>query len=420
MEYPEIMAPAGDFASLTAALQGGANSVFFGVGKLNMRSGSNINFTLEDLPQVVAQCHQSHAKAYLTANTIVYNSELDELQQLLQAAAKAGVDAVIASDQAAIVAARANGLPVHISTQLSISNTLALQFYSQWADVVVLARELTLEQIGEIAHDIEQQRITGPSGKLVRIEAFAHGALCMAISGKCYLSLHDAHRSANRGACVQICRRSYTLTDTETGNAIEVDNQYLMSPKDLCTIGIIDRMIGAGISVLKIEGRARSPEYVRTVTECYREAAQACVRGTYTPKQVSQWKGRLRGVFNRGFWEGYYLGQKMGEWSVHYGSAATERKQSLGVITNYFRRARVAEIKVEAAELHEGAQLYIIGPTSGVITLEASGMRVDDVEVPCVAKGQTCSLRVRQLVRRGDKVFLRIPVAESPAAPAAR
>ena len=374
----EVLAPAGSFASLTAALQGGADSVFFGVGALNMRSGSNVNFTVGDLPEVVATCHAQGVRCNLTANTIVYNEELAALRELLEAAQHAGVDAVIASDVAAIFTARELGLRVHISTQLSISNTPGVRFYSQWADVVVLARELTLGQVKAIADDIAREEIRGPSGDLVRIEAFAHGALCMAISGKCYLSLHEAARSANRGQCVQICRRSYTLTDTETGNQIEVDNEYLMSPKDLCTIDILDRLLECGVGVLKIEGRARSPEYVKVAT-----------------------------VYNRGFWHGYYHGAQAGEWAGIYGSAATERKRILGVVTNYFSKAGVAEIRVETTSLSRGANLYIIGDKTGVVEADGVECWYEDRPAEVVPQGGVCTLRVPGNVRRGDKVFLR-------------
>ncbi len=403
----EVLAPAGSFASLTAALQGGADSVFFGVGALNMRSGSNVNFTVGDLPEVVATCHAQGVRCYLTANTIVYNEELAALRELLEAAQHAGVDAVIASDVAAIFTARELGLRVHISTQLSISNTPGVRFYSQWADVVVLARELTLGQVKAIADDIAREEIRGPSGDLVRIEAFAHGALCMAISGKCYLSLHEAARSANRGQCVQICRRSYTLTDTETGNQIEVDNEYLMSPKDLCTIDILDRLLECGVGVLKIEGRARSPEYVKVTTACYKQALAAIGRGEYTPALAAELKAELATVYNRGFWHGYYHGAQAGEWAGIYGSAATERKRILGVVTNYFSKAGVAEIRVETTSLSRGANLYIIGDKTGVVEADGVECWYEDRPAEVVPQGGVCTLRVPGNVRRGDKVFLR-------------
>lgn len=404
----EVMAPAGNFAALTATIQGGADSVFLGVGKLNMRAASNINFVESDLLRVVEQAHSAGVKVYQTVNTIVYNEEIPEIRRLLHSARVAGVDAIIASDQAAIVMARDEGLPVHLSTQLSISNSLSLRFYAQWADVAVLARELSLEQVAAIHRDILEQHIVGPSGEPIRIELFAHGALCMATSGKCYLSLHDADRSANRGGCVQICRRSYTLTDRETGNAIDVENEYLMSPKDLRTIHFLDRIVGSGVEVLKLEGRARSPEYVKTVTACYKEAVQSLEEGTYCEERIREWDVRLASVFNRGFWDGYYLGQRLGEWSHRYGSAATERKQILGVVTNYFSKLGVAEIRVEAVPLHEGDELFIIGETTGVLELTASGMRVEDAVVEEAPQRCACSIAVPSRVRRGDKVYLRI------------
>lgn len=410
----EVLAPAGNFACLAAALQGGAHAIYFGVGTLNMRAGSNVNFTPDDLPEVVQRCHSAGVRCYLTVNTIVYDNELESLRSLLQSAKSAGVDAVIASDQAVIIIANELGLPVHISTQLSISNRETLRFYSQWADTMVLARELTLEQVADLHSFIIENDISGPQGQPVRLEVFVHGALCMAISGKCYLSLHDAYRSANRGACVQICRRAYTLTDKETGNAIDVENEYLMSPKDLSTIHILDRILAAGVRVLKIEGRARSAEYVKTATRCYREAVEAIAAGTYTPERIAEWEQALAGVYNRGFWEGYYLGRKRGEWAKQYGSCATERKRIIGVVTNYFSRLGVAEVRVEAAPLREGASLYIIGDTSGVVEVVAKGLRIEDGQVDCVPQQTVCSFRVPARVRRGDRVFLRESLKSQP------
>ncbi|PIE83838.1 MAG: collagenase-like protease [Bacteroidia bacterium] len=407
-EHIEVMAPAGNFPSLTAAIQGGAHSVFLGVGEQNMRASSNINFREEDLARVVDQCHTAGVRVYQTVNTILYNEELPAIAQLLDASRRAGIDAIIASDQAAIVLSREAGLPVHLSTQLSISNTLSLKFYAQWADVAVLARELSLEQVGRITRDIEQQGICGPSGQPMRVEMFAHGALCMATSGKCYLSLHEANRSANRGQCVQICRRSYTLTDRETGNQIDVENQYLMSPKDLCTIHFLNKVIDSGVRVLKLEGRARSPEYVKMVTRCYREALDAIADGSYGPERIAEWQRMLATVFNRGFWDGYYLGQHLGEWSSKYGSSATERKQILGLVTNYFARVGVAEIRVEALPLNEGDELFIIGETTGVLEVAAHDIRLDEQTVPTAPQRSVVSMRVPARVRRGDKVFLRI------------
>lgn len=408
MRRLEVLAPAGNFACLRAAIQGGADSVFLGVGELNMRASSNTNFTVETLPEAVEICHKAGVKLYLTVNTIVYNEELEAVRETLELAKRVGVDAIIASDQAVIVMARELGLRVHLSTQLSISNTEALKFYSHWADVAVLARELSLEQVRRITDDIREQQICGPSGELIQIEIFSHGALCMAISGKCYLSLHEVNRSANRGSCVQICRRSYELRDKETDNAIEVDNEYLMSPKDLKTIHFLNKIADAGVSILKIEGRARAPEYVLTVTQCYREAADALAEGCWNEDMVAAWDARLTSVFNRGFWNGYYLGQRLGEWSPHYGSAATEKKVQLGLVRNFYDRLSVAEVVIHSEGLHVGDSLFIIGETTGVVTLTVEELRNDAGE-RCneLKKGAVGAFRVPTKVRKGDKVFLR-------------
>lgn len=406
----EVMAPAGSWEALTGALQGGADSVFFGVGQLNMRSGSAGNFALEDMRRVAEEAHGGGARCYLTVNTVVYDDELMDAQRLVEAAAESGVDAIIASDHAVVMMARAAGLPVHISTQISVSNSQAVRFYSQWADVVVLARELTLPRVRAVREAIARENIVGPSGRPVRIEMFAHGAMCMAISGKCYLSLHAMNKSANRGECVQVCRRSYRLSDLESDNAIAVDNEYLMSPKDLCTIGILDELVGAGVEVLKLEGRARSAEYVKTVTRCYREAVSALAEGSYTAERVAEWRRELGAVFNRGFWEGYYLGQRMGEWTRNYGSSATERKEFVGVVTNYFGRLRVAEVHLLGGALRVGSQVYIIGPTTGVVELSVTELRRDAGAEESVGKGEVCSLPCGQRVRRGDKLYLRVAV----------
>lgn len=408
MRRLEVLAPAGNFACLRAAIQGGADSVFLGVGELNMRASSNTNFTVETLPEAVDICHKAGVKLYLTVNTIVYNEELEAVRETLVLAKNVGVDAIIASDQAVIVMARELGLRVHLSTQLSISNTEALKFYSHWADVAVLARELSLEQVRRITDDIREQQICGPSGELIQIEIFSHGALCMAISGKCYLSLHEANRSANRGSCVQICRRSYELRDKETDNAIEVDNEYLMSPKDLKTIHFLNKIADAGVSILKIEGRARAPEYVLTVTQCYREAADVLAEGRWNEEMVAAWDARLTSVFNRGFWNGYYLGQRLGEWSPHYGSAATEKKVQLGLVRNFYDRLSVAEVVIHSEGLHVGDSLFIIGETTGVVTLTVEELRNDAGE-RCneLKKGAVGAFRVPTKVRKGDKVFLR-------------
>ena len=389
MRRLEVLAPAGNFACLRAAIQGGADSVFLGVGELNMRASSNTNFTVETLPEAVAICHEAGVKLYLTVNT---------------------VDAIIASDQAVIMLARELGLRVHLSTQLSISNTEALKFYSHWADVTVLARELSLEQVRRITDDIREQQICGPSGELMQIEIFAHGALCMAVSGKCYLSLHEANRSANRGSCVQICRRSYELRDKESDNAIEVDNEYLMSPKDLKTIHFLNKIADAGVAILKIEGRARAPEYVLTVTRCYREAVDALAEGRWNESMVADWDARLASVFNRGFWNGYYLGQRLGEWSPHYGSAATEKKVQLGLVRNFYDRLSVAEVVIHSEGVRVGDSLFIIGETTGVVSLRVEELRNDAGErCEALKKGSVGAFRVPQKVRKGDKVFLRQP-----------
>ncbi len=399
------MAPVGSFESLMAAIQGGANSVYFGVGHLNMRSKSTVNFTLTDLAEIVSICKTNGIKTYLTVNTVLYDHDITPMQHTIDAAAKAGVSAVIVSDQSAILYAREQGVEVHLSTQLNISNTQSLIFYSQWADVAVLARELTLDQVATISKNIKDQNITGPSGNLIKLELFAHGALCMAVSGKCYMSLHQANSSANRGACLQICRRSYTVTDNETGDQLEIDNEYIMSPKDLCTIGFLNKIIDSGVTVLKLEGRARSPEYVKTVTQCYREAVNSIADGTYGTEKIKEWEGRLVKVFNRGFWDGYYMGQRLGEWSHFYGSVATEQKIYCGKITNFFTKLGVAEILVESSNLNKGDKLLIIGPSTGVVECTAEEIRVDDKPQDSVAKGIRCSIVSPTLLRRNDKVY---------------
>ncbi len=402
----EIMAPAGSWESLRAAIKGGADSVYFGVEKLNMRARSSDNFTAGDLPAIVALCREHGIKSYLTLNIVLFDEEVSEMSEILEAAASAGVTAVIATDQAAIMAAREAGMEVHLSTQLNISNAGSLKFYSQWADVAVLSRELNLEQVRKIYDSIIRDDIRGPGGNPVRLEVFVHGALCMAISGKCYLSLHEYNTSANRGNCYQTCRRGYTVTDSETGYELEIDNQFIMSPKDLCTIRFLDQVIDAGARVLKIEGRARSAEYVKTVTECYSEAAAAVADGTFGPEKVEGWMARLETVFNRGFWDGYYLGQRLGEWSTTYGSAATKRKIYLGKVTNFFSKQGVAEIKLETGELKRGDDLVITGPTTGIIEHIVTGLRDASAgETEMVSKGEVCSIQVPHPVRRSDKVF---------------
>ena len=410
MEKLEIMAPAGSFECLAAAIQGGANSVYFGVGNLNMRSRSAANFAPEDLGEVVRRCHEAGVKAYLTLNITLYPGDMDDMRQALVAARDAGVDAVIASDMACIQVCRELGLEVHISTQLSISNVEALRFYAAFADVVVLARELNLHQVREIVDAIERERICGPSGELVRVEMFAHGALCMAISGKCYMSLHTFGQSANRGACLQVCRRGYEVTDLETGNQLNIDHEYIMSPKDLCTIEFMDKMVTAGVKVFKIEGRARSAEYVRRCSECYRAAADAVQAGTFTPELAASLKARLAEVFNRGFWDGYYQGARLGEWSSVYGSQATMRKVYLGKVTNWFDRLGVAEIKVETQDLHRGETLMAIGATTGEVEFPADDIRLETEPVELIPQGSLCSVKVdgKDIARlhRGDKIFL--------------
>lgn len=408
----EIMAPAGNFECLHAAIQGGADSVYFGVGKLNMRSHSAANFQPEDLAEVVRICREAGVRSYLTLNITLYEEELDAMRSALDAAKAAGVDAVIASDMAAIEYCRKVGLEVHISTQLSISNSESLRFYSQFADVVVLARELNLDQVRKISDTIGRDHICGPSGRPVRIEMFAHGALCMAVSGKCYLSLHSYGASANRGSCYQVCRRGYEVTDLETGNQLLVDNKYIMSPKDLCTIEFMDKIIASGVKVFKIEGRARSAEYVKRCASCYRRAADAVCDGTYTPELAAGLKKELAEVFNRGFWDGYYQGAYLGQWSEVYGSQATRTKIYCGKITNWFDRIGVAEISVESVPVHRGDRLMVTGATTGVVEFDASDLRVNLEAAEIAEKGVRCSVAVDPSIcpdgklRRGDKVFI--------------
>jgi putative protease len=400
------MAPAGNFECLQAAIQGGADSVYFGIGRLNMRSHSANNFAAEDLAEVCRICRENDVRSYLTLNITLYNEDLEDMRRTLQLAREAGISAVIASDMAAISYARSLGLEVHISTQLSISNSESLRFYAQFADVVVLARELTLVQVKEISRIIDEEHICGPGGKPLRIELFCHGALCMAVSGKCYLSLHEYNASANRGSCYQVCRRGYEVTDLETGSQLVVDNKYIMSPRDLCTIEFMDRIIDAGVTVFKIEGRARSSEYVKTVTQAYRQAADAVEDGSYTPQLAASLKARLETVFNRGFWDGYYLGAKMGQWSEVYGNRATRVKRYVGKITNYFEKIGVAEILMETGSLSVGDTIVISGPTTGVYEAEVPEIRVDLKPVATAVKGELCSIPVSVKLRRSDKVFL--------------
>lgn len=405
MNKIEIMAPAGSFESLRAAIDGGANSVYFGVGRLNMRSRSSQNFTISDLQEIVAICNASDVKSYVTLNTIVFDKELDEMKTVADACRSAGVSAVIASDPAVLGYLRSIDQPVHISTQCNITNIEAVKFYSHFADVMVLARELTIVQVKEITRKIFDERIKGPSGELVRIELFAHGALCMAVSGKCYLSLDNLNSSANRGACLQICRRPYKVTDTDCEIELVVDNEYIMSPKDLCTLPFLNRLIDAGVSVLKIEGRGRSAEYVKTVVQVYKEAVDAITGNIFTDDRIELWMKRLEQVYNRGFWDGYYLGQKLGEWSSGYGSQATRRKLYVGKVTNYFGNLRVAEIKVETNSIAPGDILVFNGPTTGTFEQEVKEVRLAFDPVAEVHKGNTCSVAVDSIVRRSDKVY---------------
>ncbi|MHC1703366.1 MAG: peptidase U32 family protein [Tenuifilaceae bacterium] len=408
----EVMSPAGNFESLIAAIQGGANSVYFGVGHLNMRAKSSVNFSVSDLKEIVRICKENGINSYLTVNTVLYDNDLSAVKELLLEAKSAGVSAIIASDQAALMYAFELGHEIHLSTQLNISNLQSLKFYSQWADVVVLARELSLDQIAQIYIGIQNEKIVGPSGNPIKIELFVHGALCMAISGKCYLSLHQENISANRGACLQICRRSYTVQETETGKELEIDNEYIMSPKDLCTINFLNKIIDSGVKVLKIEGRARAPEYVKTVTQCYREAVDSIIDNTYNQEKIDGWMNRLSSVFNRGFWDGYYLGRKLGEWSHVYGSVATERKVYCGKITNYFSNLGVAEVLVEAHDLFVNDKILIIGSTTGVHEDIISEIRVDDKIIETCKKGIKCSIPVSSTVRRSDKLYRIISAEE--------
>lgn len=406
MQKLEIMAPAGNFEALTAAIQGGADSVYFGVGNLNMRSHSANNFNSSDIEKIVEICNEHGVRSYLTLNIVLYDSDLEPMREAISIAHKAGVTAVIASDMAAITYARSIGMEVHISTQLNISNRESLRFYAQFADVIVLARELTLVQVKEISRFIEEENITGPSGEKIRIEMFCHGALCMAISGKCYLSLHEYNASANRGSCFQLCRRGYEVTDLETGAKLEIDNKYIMSPKDLCTIEFMDKMVDAGVSVFKIEGRARSAEYVKKVVSAYRRAADAVLERRFTPELSLSLKKELEQVFNRGFWDGYYQGARLGEWSSVYGNKATRKKVYIGKITNYFTNIAVAEVLVETGSLSVGNNILIIGPSTGVIEMKIPEIRVDLKPAERAGKGVCCSIPVKEKLRRSDKVYL--------------
>ncbi|MDD4217881.1 MAG: U32 family peptidase [Bacteroidales bacterium] len=407
------MAPVGSYESLMAAIQSGANSVYFGIEKLNMRARSSNNFTFEDLHKIVDICKQANVKTYLTVNTIIYDNELEKMRQVIDAAAEANVTAVIASDVSVMQYARQKGVEVHASTQLNISNIEAIEFYSNFCDVIVTARELSIDQVADITHLIKKRNITGPSGNLVQIEIFCHGALCMAVSGKCYLSLHEYYHSANRGSCLQNCRRPYILTDKESGAEIEVDNEYLMSPKDLCTIGFIDKIIDAGVSVLKIEGRARSGEYVKTVVECYNEAINAVLDGTYSQEKIDNWTEKLSTVFNRGFWDGYYLGQRLGEWSEIYGSRAKQTKVYLGKVLNYYGKLKVAELRIDTGEmLSVNEEVVFLGPTTGVVQQFVKEMRKEQKPIKNIKQGELFSMPTDSLVRRGDKLYKLVDTEE--------
>ena len=406
----EIMAPVGSRESLMAAIQAGADSVYFGIGQLNMRSHSANHFTIDDLHDIAQTCKVHGIKSYLTVNTVIYDGDIATMHTIIDAAKAANITAVIASDVAVMMYCSEVGVEIHLSTQLNISNIDALKFYARFADVVVLARELNMNQVEEIYRQIKEQDIRGPRGELIRIEMFCHGALCMAVSGKCYMSLHDANRSANRGECVQICRRSYTVTDNETGNQLEIDNQYIMSPKDLKAVRFIDRMMQAGVRVFKIEGRARGPEYVYTVVRCYKEALASVLNGSFTEEKKVEWDERLAKVFNRGFWDGYYQGQTMGEWTKEYGNKATEKKVLVGKVIKYFSRLGVAEIAVEASELELNDHLLITGTTTGVMYFDAKEIRYELQPVAKAAKGTRVSIPVPDKVRPNDKVFKLVTV----------
>ena len=406
------MAPVGSYESLAAAIQAGAGSVYFGVEGLNMRSRSANNFTLDDLRAIAEKAHAHGVKTYLTVNTIIFDHELEKLHEVILAAKDAGISAIIASDISAILYARSIGVEVHISTQVNITNIEAVRFYARFADVVVLAREMDMEKVAEISRQIKAQNICGPKGQLVQLEMFVHGALCMAVSGKCYLSLHEMNSSANRGSCMQSCRRAYTVTDQETGAELEIDNEYIMSPKDLKTIHFLNKLLDAGVSVLKVEGRARAPEYVKTVVECYREAVKAYFDGQFTDERVAEWDTRLNTVFNRGFWDGYYLGQRLGEWSKNYGSLATERKVYLGKGMNYFPNIGVAEFKMEAGRLKVGDKILITGPSSGVVETVVNEIRVDLKPVDEACKGELFSVKLPEKIRRSDKLYKLVPASE--------
>jgi len=404
-EDVEIMAPVGSYESLMAAIQGGANSVYFGIGNLNMRSKSSKNFTLDDLIKISNICKENNIRTYITLNTVIYDSELSTMREIVDAAKQNDITAIIASDQSVIQYAFSVGMEIHMSTQTNITNIEAVKYYSQFAEVMVTARELEIKQVKAITTAIREQNICGPSGELIQIEVFAHGALCMAVSGKCYLSLDNLNSSANRGACLQQCRRKYTVTDKETGEQLEIDNEYIMSPKDLNTVALLDYILDAGVRVLKLEGRGRSPEYVKTIASVYREAVDAWFAGEYNQENIDKWNERLSTVYNRGFWDGYYMGSKFGEWTEDYGNQASQRKMYIGKITNYFNKISVAEIKIESHDLLIGDEIKIIGETTGVYEALVDEVRLELDPVDRVVKGEVCSIKVSDIVRRGDKLY---------------
>ena len=399
------MAPVGSYEALSAAIQAGAGSVYFGIGRLNMRSKSAKNFTLDDLNKIATICNENNVKSYVTINTVVFDAELDDMRELVDAVKANGISAIIASDQSVIQYARQIGVEVHMSTQCNITNIEAIRYYSQFADVMVTAREVSVEQVKAITRKIEEQNIRGPKGELIRIEVFCHGALCMAVSGKCYLSLDNFNTSANRGACVQPCRRGYTVQDRDKEITLNIDNEYIMSPKDLCTLPFLDKVLDAGVKILKIEGRGRSPEYTKVTVDVYSEAVKAIQNGEFTEEKVAAWTERLRSVYNRDFWDGYYLGRKTGEWTQRYGSQATKTKIFVGTVTNFFGKINVAEIRMETQDLKVGDDIMIIGPTTGVYEDKVSEIRVDLKAVESTEKGELCSIPAKDVVRRGDKVY---------------
>ena len=406
MKQIELMSPIGSYETLMAAIKAGTNSVYFGVEQLNMRAKSTNNFTTEDLTKIVDICKKNRIKSYLTINTILYDNNIELMKKIVDTAKKSGITAIIISDIAAMLYANKQNIEVHASTQLNISNIEAVKFYSQFADVLVLARELTLRQVKLITDAIKKEKITGPSGNLLQIEIFIHGALCMAVSGKCYLSLHEQNSSANRGACRQTCRKAYIVTEKETGYQLEIDNEYIMSPKDLCTISFLDKILLAGVTVLKIEGRARPPEYVHLVTQTYQKAITAIQNNTYSQEKINTWTNELKTVFNRDFWDGYYLGRKLGAWNNVYGSKSTKRKQYIGKITNYFSKIKVTEVFIQAKSLKINDEIIIIGPTTGIVKSTITEIRKDNKKVTIAKKGDTISIPIPEKIRRSDKLYI--------------